>query len=69
MVIDACTTSECLASFWLQWEDASSLNFKRATFSFTASAICDKKVGSKRDIYDTMQVRHGVMLVGLTLTG
>ena len=42
MVIDACTTSDCLASFWLQWKDGASLNFKRATFSFTASGICDK---------------------------
>ena len=42
MVIDACTTADCLSSFWLQWKDASSLNFKRATFSFTASGICDK---------------------------
>jgi hypothetical protein len=42
MVIDACTTSDCLQSFWLQWRDGASLNFKRATFSFTASAICDK---------------------------
>ena len=43
MVIDACTTADCLTSFWLQWEDASNLNFKRATFSFTASGICDKE--------------------------
>ena len=43
MVIDACTTSDCLASFWSQWKDGASLNFKRATFSFTASGICDKE--------------------------
>ena len=43
MVIDACTNAECLSSFWLQWQDASSLNFKRATFSFTASTICSKQ--------------------------
>ena len=42
-VIDACTNAECLASFWSQWKDTSNLNFKRATFSFTASLICDKE--------------------------
>ena len=43
MVIDGCQDASCLTGFWQMWEDYATLNFKRATLTFSANAICGQK--------------------------